>query len=170
MTFFRARQREILVILLLMLVVWLRQLMVGEMNDEIQRLASPGGLPAKRALLAKVRQAERDAKDVGARLDAIRRQPLPGLNLAATLERFHRDRGIPPSRSRLTPRPMQPLESGLQEESVDVMVSSMTLDEVIEYLTALEQLGPSLRLRTLRMQKTVDTLSLTMVVGAIRPQ
>lgn len=169
MAFLRVRQREILVVVLLACVVWVRQLMVGEMNEEIQRLASPSGLPAKRLLLAKVRQAEQDAREVAKRLEDIRRQPLPGVNLASTLERFHRDRQIQPARSRLNPRPAQPLEMGLNEESVEVTVTSMTLEEVIEYLSALEQLGPALRIRVLRMQKTQDTLGLTMVVAALRP-
>ena len=165
----KARQREILVVVLLAMVVWLRQLMVGEMNEEIKSLASPTGLPAKRIALAKLRQAEADAKDVAARMDAIRRQPLPGVNLAATMERFHNDRRLPATRARLTPRPPGILEGGLTEESVEAVVSSMTLDEVIEYLGALEMLGPGLRVRTLRMQKTADTLSLTLVIAALRP-
>ena len=169
MAFLRARQREILVVVVLALVIWVRQLLVGEMSEEINRLASPGGLPAKRQMLAKVRQAERDAQDVSARLDAIRRQPLPGLNLASTLERFHQTRGIQ-SRSRLSPRASQVLEGGVTEESVDVTVNTMTLEEVVEYLSQLEQLGPSLRLRMMRLQKTTDTLTLTLVVAALRPQ
>lgn len=168
MALLRARQREILVVVLLLAIVWLRQLMVGEMNEEIQKLTA--GLPAKRQTLAKVRQAEQDAKDVAARLDEIRRQPLPGVNLASTLERFHRDRQIPVARSRLNPRPATQLEGGITEESVEATVTAMTLDEVVEYLSALEQLGPSLRVRTLRMQKVQDTLTLTLVASALRPQ
>ena len=170
MAFLRSRQREILVLVLLALVLWVRQLIVGEMTEEIKNLASTNGLPAKRQMLAKVKQAEADARDVGTRLDAIRKQPLPGLNLAGTLERFHRDRSIQPSRSRISPRPAQGLEAGLTEESVEVTVSAMTLEEVVEYLAAMEQLGPSLRVRTLKMQKTADTLTLSMVVAALRPQ
>ena len=168
MAFLRARQREVLVGLLLIVVIYVRQLMVGEMNDEIQRLAT--GLSAKRTLLAKVKQAEQDAKDVAKRLDEIRRQPLPGVNLASTLERFHHDRQIPPARSRLNPRPQQQMEGQIVEESVEATVTAMTLDEVVDYLSGLESLGPSLRVRMLRMQKTQDTLTLTLTVSALRPQ
>lgn len=168
MAFLKARQRELLVLALILAVIWVRQLMVGEMNDEIAKLAM--GLPAKRTLLAKVKQAEVDAKDVAHRLDEIRRQPLPGVNLASTLERFHTQRNLPAGRARLTPKPQSQLEGQITEESVDVMVTSMTLDEVVEYLSALEALGPSLRVRVLRMTKTQDTLSLNLTVSALRPQ
>ena len=170
MAFLRARQREIAVVVVLVLVIWVRQLMVGEMYEEINKLASAQGLPAKRQTLAKVKQAEKDAQDVSTRMDAIRRQPLPGVNLAATMERFHSQRQIPPSRSRLAPRAAQAVEGGLTEESLDVTVNAMTLEEVVEYLASLEQLGPSIRLRTMKMQKTNDTLTLSLVVAALRPQ
>lgn len=168
MAFLKARQREAIVLALILAVVWLRQLMVGEMNEEIGKLAS--GLPAKRTVLAKVKQAEADAQDVAKRLDEIRRQPLPGVNLASTLERFHQQRNLPAGRARLTPKPQSQLEGQIVEESVEVTVTAMTLDEVVEYLSALEALGPAIRVRVLRMTKTQDTLTLNLTVSALRPQ
>jgi hypothetical protein len=166
----KGRQREILVVVLLACVLWLRQMMVGEMTDEIAKLASPTGVPAKRNMLAKVRQAEKDAVDFASRMDAIRRQPIQGLSLPAMLERFHQGRGIQPVRMRLVPRPSVRQENNLMEESVDVSVSQMALDEVTDYLAQLEQQGPSLRVRSLKMNKVGDTANLSLVVSALRPQ
>lgn len=164
----RARQREVLVVLGLLVVILARQMMVGEMEAEIGRLASPQGLPARQALATKVEQALRDAQDVKVRQDAIRQSPLPGANLASTLERFHSDRKLPPARARLTPRSALPLDGGMQEESVEVMITGMVLDEVIEYMQALEILGPSIRVRGLRLQKQGDTLTMTTTVAALK--
>lgn len=164
----RTRQREVMAVVLLGLVIWLRQMMVGEMTAEIERLGSPSGLPARRQLLGKVEQAALDAAEVKKRQDAIRQFPLPGANLASTLERLHGQRGLPSSRSRLTPRSAQSLDGGMQEESVELMITEMVLEETIEYMQALETLGPAIRIRAMRLQKSADTLTLTMTVAALK--
>jgi hypothetical protein len=164
----RARQREVLAVVLLIVVILVRQMMVGEMEAEIARLVSPQGLPARIALATKVEQALRDAQDVKTRQDAIRESPLRKANLASTLEELHQMKKLPVARARLTPRISQSLDGGMQEESVEVMITGMVLVEVIEYMQDLEKLGPSIRVRGLRLQKQSDTLTMTMTVAALR--
>ena len=165
----RVYQRELMALGLAIVVVWFfRTVVLGEMKDEIRELSAPAGVPAKRELMNKVLAAERDAKTIASQLDAIRRYPLPGVNLASTLERFGQEHSFRPPRARLIPRNSQELDGSIQEEMVDVAVNEVSLQEIIQYLSGMETLGPSVRLRSVKIQKTGDTATLMLTVAALK--
>lgn len=160
-------RREALVGLLGVFVFWaLHSTFVGGARAEIETVRRD--LELRDRLRARVRKCLIDARSVATVVKGIQGAPLPASTLAATLERFHRDLRLGMDRARLVPRGSKPLEGGFQEESVEVVINGMSLDELIRYLQGIEGLGASVRLRTLRIQKSADTAVLNLVVASLR--
>ncbi|MBI4858744.1 MAG: hypothetical protein HY815_00490 [Candidatus Riflebacteria bacterium] len=169
MNVIKGRRRELLAVALVVAFIWgYKALVLGEMRDEIEKINSPNELPAKKAVLAVAARVEKDAQEIAFRLDTIRRSPLMGQNLATTLEQFHKRAGLSRERARLVPRGVQMLEGNLQEESVEVLIGGMALEEIIKYLQEMETLGHAVRVRRLQIQKTQDTANVIMVVAALK--
>jgi hypothetical protein len=165
----KKHQRELLVGLLVSVALYaFSSLVLGDLEQRLSVLSRSDGLPARSALVAKVRRAEADARAAAARMDAIRAAPLTGPNLPSTLERLFREPRYTRIRPSLFPRTPQPLTEGIQQEEVDVTINALSLAELIDVLTQLETLGPAVRIRSLRIQKYVDTVTLMMTVAALR--
>lgn len=163
----RGHRKELIAAGVAIVVLWiLRSLLLGNLRSEIEQLEA--ALPARRALLTRVQASERDARTVDAKLESLRKYPLPALSLAAALEKFDRERGPELPRARLAPRGVQPLGANLQEESVEVMLPGLTLSEMVQYISGVETLSPTIRLRSVKILKTGETATLTLVVASLR--
>lgn len=160
-------RKEIAGALGVLALVWVHNtFIVGGTIERIAELTRQ--IEAQEAILPSTREIMKMAEEIESLSKPVQGAELTGDTLATAIEQIKNRLGIGNKLQRLRPKQVEDVDSKLRVEWVELAFAQLNLKNLIDFLQAIESLGPAVRINKLTIRKQGDLAILEMTVKAIR--